>query len=201
MSPADPASNLNLPNALTALRIVLVPFFVWFLWAGGTQGEDSLGMRWAALAVFAVAMYTDKLDGDIARARGLITSFGKIADPIADKLLTGAAFVVLSMLGELWWWVTVVILVREWGITLMRFVVIRYGVMAASKGGKLKTVLQTVALLLLLLPLVPLVGAWWPWLGWTVMGAALMVTVVTGVDYVVKAVQLRRRALAERDAA
>ncbi|GAA1747647.1 CDP-diacylglycerol--glycerol-3-phosphate 3-phosphatidyltransferase [Kocuria aegyptia] len=201
MSPADQASNLNLPNALTALRIVLVPFFVWFLWAGGTQGEDSLGMRWAALAVFAVAMYTDKLDGDIARARGLITSFGKIADPIADKLLTGAAFVVLSMLGELWWWVTVVILVREWGITALRFVVIRYGVMAASKGGKLKTVLQTVALLLLLLPLVPLVGAWWPWLGWTVMGAALVVTVVTGADYVVKAVQLRRRALAERDAA
>ncbi|MFF0904280.1 UNVERIFIED_CONTAM: CDP-diacylglycerol--glycerol-3-phosphate 3-phosphatidyltransferase [Kocuria sp. CPCC 205316] len=201
MSPAEPVSNLNLPNALTALRIVLVPFFVWFLWAGGTQGEDSLGMRWAALAVFAVAMYTDKLDGDIARARGLITSFGKIADPIADKLLTGAAFVVLSMLGELWWWVTVVILVREWGITLLRFVVIRYGVMAASKGGKLKTVLQTVALLLLLLPLVPLVGAWWPWLGWIAMGAALVVTVVTGVDYVVKAVQLRRRALAERDAA
>lgn len=201
MSPADPASNLNLPNALTALRIVLVPFFVWFLWVGGTQGEDSLGMRWAALAVFAVAMYTDKLDGDIARARGLITSFGKIADPIADKLLTGAAFVVLSMLGELWWWVTVVILVREWGITLLRFVVIRYGVMAASKGGKLKTVLQTVALLLLLLPLVPLVGAWWPWLGWIAMGAALVVTVVTGVDYVVKAVQLRRRALAGRDAA
>ena len=199
MSPADPASNLNLPNALTALRIVLVPFFVWFLWAGGTQGEDSLGMRWAALAVFAVAMYTDKLDGDIARARGLITSFGKIADPIADKLLTGAAFVVLSMLGELWWWVTVVILVREWGITLLRFVVIRYGVMAASKGGKLKTVLQTVALLLLL-PLVPLVGPWWPWLGWTAMGAALVVTVVTGVDYVVKAVQLRHRALAERSA-
>ena len=148
-----------------------------------------------------VAMYTDKLDGDIARARGLITSFGKIADPIADKLLTGAAFVVLSMLGELWWWVTVVILVREWGITLLRFVVIRYGVMAASKGGKLKTVLQTVALLLLLLPLVPLVGAWWPWLGWIAMGAALVVTVVTGVDYVVKAVQLRRRALAGRNAA
>jgi CDP-diacylglycerol--glycerol-3-phosphate 3-phosphatidyltransferase len=201
MSPADPASNLNLPNALTALRIVLVPFFVWFLWVGGTQGEDSLGMRWAALAVFAGAMYTDKLDGDIARARGLITTFGKIADPIADKLLTGAAFVVLSMLGELWWWVTVVILVREWGITLLRFVVIRYGVMAASKGGKLKTVLQTVALLLLLLPLVPLVGAWWPWLGWIAMGAALVVTVVTGVDYVVKAVQLRRRALAGRNAA
>ena len=203
MSAEDPqkVSNLNLPNALTALRIVLVPFFVWFLWAGGTHGEESPGMRWAAFAVFALAMYTDKLDGDIARSRGLITSFGKIADPIADKLLTGAAFVVLSMLGELWWWVTIVILVREWGITLLRFFVIKYGVMAASKGGKLKTVLQTVALLLLLLPLGGLVGDWWWWLGWTVMGAALVVTVVTGVDYVVKAMQLRRRALAERDAA
>jgi CDP-diacylglycerol--glycerol-3-phosphate 3-phosphatidyltransferase len=191
MSPADQDSNLNLPNALTALRIVLVPFFVWFLWAGGTHGEDAPGMRWAAVVVFAAAMYTDKLDGDIARARGLITSFGKIADPIADKLLTGSAFVVLSLLDELWWWVTVVILVREWGITVMRFVVIRYGVMAASKGGKLKTVLQTVALLLLLIPLSPLVGAWWLWLGWLAMGAALVVTVVTGVDYVVKAAQLR----------
>ena len=194
MSPADQDSNLNLPNALTALRIVLVPFFVWFLWAGGTHGEDAPGMRWAAVVVFAAAMYTDKLDGDIARARGLITSFGKIADPIADKLLTGSAFVVLSLLDELWWWVTVVILVREWGITLMRFVVIRYGVMAASKGGKLKTVLQTVALLLLLLPLSPLVGVWWLWLGWLAMGAALVVTVVTGADYVIKAVQLRRDA-------
>ncbi len=201
MSPAQDQhrpSNLNLPNALTALRILLVPLFVWFLWAGGPWGEDALGMRWAAFAVFAAAMITDKLDGDIARARGLITSFGKIADPIADKLLTGAAFVVLSMLGELWWWVTVVILVREWGITVLRFVVIRYGVMAASRGGKLKTVLQTVALLLLLLPLVPLVGGWWPWLGWTAMAAALVVTVVTGVDYVVKALQLRRDALAGR---
>lgn len=197
MSPADQASNLNLPNALTALRIVLVPFFVWFLWAGGPWGEDSPGMRWAAFGVFAAAMYTDKLDGDIARARGLITSFGKIADPIADKLLTGAALVLLSMLGELWWWVTIVILVREWGITVLRFVVIRYGVMAASRGGKLKTVLQTVALLLLLVPLVPLLGSWWPWLGWIAMAAALVVTVVTGVDYVVKAVQLRRRALAD----
>ncbi|WP_047692722.1 CDP-alcohol phosphatidyltransferase family protein, partial [Kocuria sp. ZOR0020] len=133
---------------------------------------------------------------DIARARGLITSFGKIADPIADKLLTGAAFVVLSMLGELWWWVTIMILVREWGITLMRFVVIRYGVMAAGKGGKLKTVLQTIALLVMILPLVPVVGAWWAWLGWFFMALALISTVVTGIDYVIKAWQLRRDALA-----
>ncbi|KAA9393603.1 CDP-diacylglycerol--glycerol-3-phosphate 3-phosphatidyltransferase [Kocuria coralli] len=193
---APKASNWNLPNALTTLRILMVPFFVWFLVAGGPFGEDSLAMRWAAFVVFGLAMLTDKLDGDIARARGLITSFGKIADPIADKLLTGAAFVVLSVLGELWWWVTIVILLREWGITLMRFVVIRYGVMAASKGGKLKTVLQTVALLVMLLPLVPLVGAWWAWLGWFCMALALIATVVTGVDYVIKARQLRRDSLA-----
>jgi len=187
--------NWNLPNILTTVRILLVPFFVWFLVAGGPAGEDSLAMRWAAFVVFAVAMYTDKLDGDIARARGLVTSFGKIADPIADKLLTGAAFIVLSALGELWWWVTILILLREWGITLMRFVVLRYGVMPASRGGKLKTVLQAGALLLMLAPLTPLLEGWYPWIGWTVMGAALVVTLVTGADYVLKAARLRRDAL------
>ena len=197
---APTASNWNLPNILTSVRILLVPLFVWFLWAGGTFGEDSLGMRWAAFAVFAVAMYTDKLDGDIARARGLITDFGKIADPIADKLLTGSALVVLSLLGELWWWVTILILVREWGITLMRFLVLRYGVMPASRGGKLKTVLQTLALGLLLMPLGTVVGAWWPWAGWIVMGAALVVTVVTGIDYVRQALTLRSEAVAREQA-
>lgn len=197
MSP-ERASNWNLPNILTSVRILLVPLFVWFLWAGGTFGEDSLAMRWAAFAVFAVAMYTDKLDGDIARARGLVTDFGKIADPIADKLLTGSALVVLSLLDELWWWVTIVILVREWGITLMRFAVLRYGVMPASRGGKLKTVLQTLALGLLLMPLGSVVGDWWPWAGWIAMGAALVVTVVTGLDYVRQAIALRATAMAER---
>ena len=197
MSP-ERASNWNLPNILTSVRILLVPLFVWFLWAGGTFGEDSLAMRWAAFAVFAVAMYTDKLDGDIARARGLVTDFGKIADPIADKLLTGSALVVLSLLDELWWWMTIVILVREWGITLMRFVVLRYGVMPASRGGKLKTVLQTLALGLLLMPLGSVVGDWWPWAGWIAMGAALVVTVVTGLDYVRQAIALRATAMAER---
>lgn len=190
------SENWNLPNILTTVRILLVPFLIWFLVAGGPFGEDSPGLRWAAFAVFAVAMYTDKLDGDIARARGLVTSFGKIADPIADKLLTGSAFIMLSVLGELWWWVTVLILLREWGITAMRFVVLRYGVMPASKGGKLKTVLQALALALMLAPLVPLVGAWWAWVGWIAVGAALVVTVVTGLDYVRQAVALRRSALA-----
>jgi CDP-diacylglycerol---glycerol-3-phosphate 3-phosphatidyltransferase len=187
--------NWNLPNILTALRIVMVPFFIWMLVGGGPFGEDSLAMRWAAFVLFAVAMYTDKLDGDIARSRGLVTSFGKIADPVADKLLTGAAFIVLSLLGELWWWVTILILVREWGITLMRFLVLKYGVMPASRGGKLKTVLQAAALLWLLAPLGPVVGGWWLYGGWILMGAALAVTLVTGMDYVVKAVRLRREAL------
>jgi CDP-diacylglycerol--glycerol-3-phosphate 3-phosphatidyltransferase len=180
-------SNWNLPNALTMLRIVLVPFFIWFFLAdAGAYGW----WRWAAVLAFMVAIYTDKLDGDIARARGLITSFGKIADPIADKLLIGSALILLSAVGELWWWVTIVMLVREIGITLLRFVVIRYGVMAASKGGKLKTVLQTVAIFVYLLPVTPAT----PWLSAVallVMLVALAVTVVTGVDYVVKAVQLR----------
>lgn len=188
------SENWNLPNILTGLRIVMVPFFVWVLVAGGPLGEESMALRWVALALFAVAIYTDKLDGDIARARGLVTSFGKIADPIADKLLTGAAFVVLSLLGELWWWVTALILVREWGITLLRLVVLKYGVMPASRGGKLKTVLQAGALLALLAPLGAVLGPWWLYVGWSLMGAALAVTLVTGVDYVIKAVQLRRSA-------
>lgn len=177
----------NLPNALTMLRIALVPFFIWsFLVDDGDYGF----WRWVAVGLFVVAIYTDKLDGDIARARGLITSFGKIADPIADKLLIGSALIMLSAVGELWWWVTILMLVREVGITLLRFVVIRYGVMAASKGGKLKTVLQTVAIFVYLLPLTPAT----PWLSIValiVMLAALAVTVVTGVDYVVKAMALR----------
>ncbi|MFQ4148452.1 CDP-diacylglycerol--glycerol-3-phosphate 3-phosphatidyltransferase [Arthrobacter sp. LAPM80] len=180
-------SNWNLPNALTLLRIVLVPFFIWaFVADGGDYGP----LRWIAVVLFVVAIYTDKLDGDIARARGLITSFGKIADPIADKLLIGSALILLSAVGELWWWVTIVMLVREIGITLLRFVVIRYGVMAASKGGKLKTVLQTVAIFVYLLPVTPAL----PWLSLValiVMLVALAVTVVTGVDYIVKAWQLR----------
>ncbi|WP_113717384.1 CDP-diacylglycerol--glycerol-3-phosphate 3-phosphatidyltransferase [Arthrobacter dokdonensis] len=169
------------------LRIVLVPFFIWFFLADATAYG---WWRWAAVVLFLVAIYTDKLDGDIARARGLITSFGKIADPIADKLLIGSALIMLSAVGELWWWVTILMLVREVGITALRFVVIRYGVMAASGGGKLKTVLQTVAIFLFLLPVTPAV----PWLSvaaLVVMLAALAVTVVTGIDYLIKAGQLR----------
>jgi CDP-diacylglycerol--glycerol-3-phosphate 3-phosphatidyltransferase/cardiolipin synthase len=189
---AGSASRIwNLPNVLTMLRIVLVPFFVWFLIldAPGLQAQNGI-WRWAAALVFAVAIYTDKLDGDIARSRGLVTDFGKIADPIADKLLTGSALVMLSLLQELPWWVTILILLREWGITALRFFVIRYGVIPASRGGKLKTVVQTVAIFLYVLPLASLA----PWLGvvaFVVMMAALAITLWTGGEYVIEALKLR----------
>lgn len=182
-------SAWNLPNVLTSIRILLVPFFIWALWQSGTFGQDSVQARWIAVAIFAVAMYTDKLDGDIARSRGLVSDFGKIADPIADKFLTGAAWITMSLLGEIWWWITVVILLREWGITILRLFMLRTRVMPASRGGKIKTVLQTAGILALLLPLAPLVGAWWLWFGWTIVVAALLITLITGLDYVIKAVR------------
>ena len=189
------ASIWNLPNALTLLRMVMVPFFGWVLLVDGGQ---SISWRLVAYGLFVAAMVTDKIDGDIARRRNLITGFGEIADPIADKALTGMAFVGLSVIGVLWWWVTALVLVREWGITLLRFWVIRHGIIAASRGGKLKTLLQTFALGLLILPLRLLPGSratvgrvlWW--VGVVVMAAAVVVTVVTGVDYVVKALEVRR---------
>ena len=179
-------SNWNVANLLTMLRVVLVPLFVLLFVHDG--GNDS-SWRLAAAAVFFVASATDRLDGELARRRHLITDFGKIADPIADKALIGAALICLSAHGQLWWWVTIAILVREVGITLMRFWVIRYGVIAASPGGKLKTVLQSLAIFLYVLPLQSVA-----WLGWTatvVMAAALVLTVGTGVDYVARAVRLR----------
>ncbi|GAB3274887.1 CDP-diacylglycerol--glycerol-3-phosphate 3-phosphatidyltransferase [Sinomonas notoginsengisoli] len=190
-SPSASSQLWNVPNILTMVRIVLVPFFIWSLLADGSHGGV---LRWVAFVLFAVAIYTDQLDGSIARKHNLITDFGKIADPIADKLLTGSALVLLSVLGELPWWITVLILVREWGITALRFVVIRYGVMPASPGGKLKTVLQTVAILLYLFPLTPAVPVLAAIAFWT-MVLALAVTVVTGIDYLVKAVRLRADAL------
>ena len=174
---------LNAANALTVLRLVLVPVFVLLLLAGGD------GWRIGAFAVFLVASVTDLLDGRIARQRGLITDFGKIADPIADKALTGAALVTLSAQGALAWWVTAVILAREVGVTGLRFWVIRHGVIAASRGGKLKTLLQVLAIALYVLPGPPGI------VRTVVMGLAVVVTVVTGADYIVRAVRLRRRSM------
>ncbi|TWS20301.1 CDP-diacylglycerol--glycerol-3-phosphate 3-phosphatidyltransferase [Tsukamurella asaccharolytica] len=179
MQPAStPVSNVNVANGLTVLRIVLVPVFLAVLFVDDGQ---STTWRWIAFAIFAAAMITDRIDGQIARRYGLITDFGKLMDPIADKALTGAAFVGLSVLGELPWWVTVVILAREFGITAFRFAVIRDGVIPASRGGKLKTFLQTIAIGLYLMPL----PAWMDVPSQVVMGAAVVVTVATGVDYLV----------------
>lgn len=193
----------NLPNVLTMGRIAMVPFFIWALVADASRAGEPWGdprygvARWIALLLFGLAMYTDMLDGQIARRRNLITDFGKIADPIADKALTGAAMILLSLVGDLPWWVTVLILVREWGITLLRLAVVRYGVMAASKGGKLKTVLQTAGLVLLLMPFAA--NPVWHLVALIVMYAALLVTVVTGVDYAVKAARLVRSSKAGRE--
>ncbi|CAM3826369.1 CDP-diacylglycerol--glycerol-3-phosphate 3-phosphatidyltransferase [Tsukamurella ocularis] len=173
---STPVSNVNVANGLTVLRIVLVPVFLAALFVDGGQ---STTWRWIAFAIFAVAMITDRVDGQIARRYGLITDFGKLMDPIADKALTGAAFVGLSVLGELPWWVTLVILAREFGITAFRFAVIRDGVIPASRGGKLKTLLQTLAIGLYLMPL----PAWMDLPSQIMMGAAVVVTVATGVDY------------------
>ena len=153
-------SPWNVPNALTTLRIAMVPFFAWALLL---DGGESTGWRWVAYGLFALAAITDKIDGDLARKHNLVTNFGKIADPIADKALTGMAFVGLSIIGELWWWVTIVVLVREWGITLMRLWMVRQGVvMPAGQGGKLKTFVQTISLGLLIMPLLQLEGFWEP---------------------------------------
>ncbi|MDO9377579.1 MAG: CDP-diacylglycerol--glycerol-3-phosphate 3-phosphatidyltransferase [Nocardioidaceae bacterium] len=191
-----PVSNLNIANALTVLRIALVPLFGWVLLA---QGGEDVTLRLVAFVVFALAMITDRIDGEIARSRGLVTNFGKIADPIADKALTGMAFVGLSIIGVLWWWVTILVLVREWGITLMRFVVIRYGVMPASRGGKIKTTLQSIALGGYLIPFElwggP-VSTVLLWVTHVAMVLAVAVTVVTAVDYVAQAVRMRRDARA-----
>jgi CDP-diacylglycerol---glycerol-3-phosphate 3-phosphatidyltransferase len=173
---AAPAPGLvNVANELTVLRLVMVPFFVISLAMGGTAG------RVVAFVLFIAASATDLLDGRLARQRGLITDFGKIADPVADKALTGSALITLSAMGELSWWVTGVILVRELGITALRIIVIRHNVIAASRGGKLKTLLQVIAISLYILP-VPF-GVARP----LVMAAAVVVTLVTGADYVASA--------------
>jgi CDP-diacylglycerol--glycerol-3-phosphate 3-phosphatidyltransferase len=176
---------VNIANILTVSRLALVPVFLLTLfWA-----EESTGWRLTSAVVFAIASITDHVDGWLARKFGLVTDFGKVIDPIADKALTGAALFGLSILGELPWWITISIAVREVGVTLLRFWVIRYGVIAASYGGKAKTLAQIIAIELFLLPL----PAWSDPVEWTAMGIALVLTIVTGVDYVVRAIRLRAR--------
>ena len=182
---SERASTWNIANALTVLRLALVPVFVLALFAG--DGHET-GWRLVAFGVFLLASYTDRVDGQLARSRNLITPFGKLADPLADKALTGAALIGLSALGDLPWWITVLVMAREIGVTLLRFWVIRHGVIPASRGGKLKTLLQGLAIGFYVLPLS---GVWASGRAW-LMGLAVVVTVVTGVDYVARALTLRR---------
>lgn len=177
-------SNWNIANGLTALRIALVPLFAALLLHGDGQQTD---WRIAAAAAFAGAVATDKIDGELARSRGLVTNLGKIADPIADKALVGAALISLSMLGELWWAVTVLILARELGITLLRFIVIRHGVMPAGRGGKAKTVAQSAAIMIYIAPLPDPVQP----VAKLAMGVAVVLTVATGLDYLIQAYRMR----------
>lgn len=187
--PANDVSLWNVANALTMLRILLVPVFGYLLLHdGGAQ----TWWRVAAFAVFAVASVTDQVDGQLARSRNLVTDFGKMADPIADKALMGTALVGLSVIGALPWWLTVVILVREIGITVLRLLVLKHGVLPASRGGKLKTLLQAVGIGLFVLPLTGFLHA----AAWVIMIAALVVTVVTGIDYVFRALALREKSRA-----
>jgi CDP-diacylglycerol--glycerol-3-phosphate 3-phosphatidyltransferase len=186
---------LNLANLLTLLRLLLVPVFIALLFVDG--GHQPV-WRIAAGAVFGIAALTDRIDGDIARRRGLVTRFGMIADPIADKALIGAALIGLNLLGDLPWWITVVIGVRELGVTALRFWVLRYGVIAASRGGKLKTLVQTVTIALYVLPLAQILagglvehGRWW------MMLLTVVITVATGLDYVQRALRMRAGGVGE----
>ena len=182
--PATQPSNWNLPNLITIVRILLAPIFMWMLLAD--NGADG-GLRWAAAGLFIVAIATDGIDGAIARKHNLVTDLGKLLDPIADKILTGGALVCLSILGELPWWVTIVILVREIGITVFRFVMLRDRVIPASRGGKLKTILQSVAISLALVPLWLVFGDGVHGVNTVAMTLAVILTVVTGVDYLAAA--------------
>jgi CDP-diacylglycerol---glycerol-3-phosphate 3-phosphatidyltransferase len=188
-APASPPPLLNIANVLTGVRLLLVPVFLVVLFV--EEGTDT-GWRLAATGVFVLAAITDRFDGELARSRGLVTAFGTIADPIADKALTGAALIGLSVLAQVPWWVTIVIMGRELGITLLRFWVLRHGIIPASRGGKAKTLCQAIAIGLFLLPLevVGAAGAVWA-LRWAVLGLAIALTVGTGVDYVLRALRLR----------
>lgn len=178
---------VNLPNELTLLRLLLVPVFAWLLLAEGGQNPD---LRIAATFAFLFASVTDLVDGYLARKLDLVTTFGKIADPLADKALTGVALIGLSLIGSLDWWITAVILFREVGVTVVRFLVISHGVIPASRGGKSKTVAQMVAISLFLLP--GLESGFWYWFKWSWMLLALVLTVLTGIDYLHKAREMRR---------
>ncbi|HPT95039.1 MAG TPA: CDP-diacylglycerol--glycerol-3-phosphate 3-phosphatidyltransferase [Microbacteriaceae bacterium] len=180
------AIHPQLPNAITIVRILCAPVFCWLLLAD--DGRDG-PLRWWAAALFIVAIATDGIDGYLARKHNIVSDLGKLLDPIADKVLTGIAFISLSILAELPWWITIVVLVREVGITVHRLLVASTHVVAAAWLGKLKTMAQAIALSLALLPLAMVVGDWVIWVNIVTMWIAVILTVVSGIDYVVTEVR------------
>jgi CDP-diacylglycerol--glycerol-3-phosphate 3-phosphatidyltransferase len=184
------SANLNVPNAITVLRILLAPVFIWMLLAD--DGSDG-ALRWAAAGLFILAIATDGIDGAIARKHGLVTELGKLLDPIADKILTGGALVALSILGELPWWVTIVVLLREIGITVHRMIVATDHVVAAAWMGKLKTLAQAIAISIALAPLYLVLGDWIFWANGILMTVAVLLTIASGLDYVLTAWKASRR--------
>lgn len=181
---------LNLPNAITIVRILATPFVLWMLIA---DNGEMTWLRWAAAILFTLFMATDALDGYLARSRGLITDLGKLLDPIADKFLTGGALVALSILGELPWYVTVIVLVREIGITVHRLVAAHHTVIAAAILGKLKTVAQSIAIPLAVIPHQQILGDWSNWLNIITMTVAVLLTIISGIDYIIGYVKGRRQ--------
>lgn len=182
--------NWNLPNIITVVRMIATPFFLWMLLAD--DGEMG-ALRWAAAVFFVFAIATDAWDGYLARTRGLVTNLGKLLDPIADKLLTGSALVGLSILGELPWWITLVVLLREIGITVHRLFEARTVVVAAAWMGKLKTVAQSVAIGFALFPFATVFGDWVVGVNIVTMSVAVVLTVASGVDYVINFARISRR--------
>lgn len=180
----------QLPNAITIVRILCAPVFLWMLLADG--GADG-ALRWWAAVLFIVAIATDGIDGYLARRHNLVSDLGKLLDPIADKALTGCAFVGLSILGELPWVITIIVLIRELGVTVHRFIVVADHVVAAAWMGKLKTVAQAVALSAALLPLWTVFGSWIHVVNTVLMTIAVVLTIASGIDYVITAVTAKRQ--------
>lgn len=182
-------SIFNLPNLITMARILFVPVFIWTL---VEFNNPESAMRWVSVLVFIIIMASDGVDGAIARKRGLITNLGKLLDPIADKALLGGALVTLSILGEVSWYITAIIMIRELGITAYRFVVIRNEVVAASSGGKLKTIFQGIMVGFVVSPLTAWFGDWYLIFETTLVLFATFLTVATGVQYMYAAALARR---------
>jgi CDP-diacylglycerol--glycerol-3-phosphate 3-phosphatidyltransferase len=174
--------DLNLPNALTIFRILALPFCAYALFKNG--GEDD-SWRIIAFTLFFIVGLSDILDGKIARSRNQITEFGKLLDPIADKAMLATASIGASVLGMLSWWVTAIFLIREVAVTILRFAVIKNGVIPASKGAKLKTFFQSFGVGFYILPLPSYLNIPRD----LFMAVAIYLTITTGVTYFRKALK------------